>query len=91
MKSPPLQTLPPQPFYQIQTKFRDEVRPRFGVISVHVSFIMKDAYSFHILKSLYKRLTTECIASIAISLLVLVFRTSVQYWLIQALLVVVLS
>ncbi|HJT51168.1 MAG TPA: proline--tRNA ligase, partial [Nitrosospira sp.] len=33
-------------FYQIQTKFRDEVRPRFGVMRAR-EFIMKDAYSFH--------------------------------------------
>ncbi len=34
-------------FYQIQTKFRDEVRPRFGVMRAR-EFLMKDAYSFHI-------------------------------------------
>ena len=34
-------------FYQIQTKFRDETRPRFGVLRAR-EFIMKDAYSFHI-------------------------------------------
>ncbi|RHX80576.1 proline--tRNA ligase [Leptospira yasudae] len=33
--------------YQIQTKFRDEIRPRFGVIRSR-EFVMKDAYSFHI-------------------------------------------
>jgi prolyl-tRNA synthetase len=32
--------------YQIQTKFRDEVRPRFGVMRAR-EFLMKDAYSFH--------------------------------------------
>jgi prolyl-tRNA synthetase len=37
----------PVNFYQIQTKFRDEVRPRFGVMRGR-EFIMKDAYSFHI-------------------------------------------
>ena len=37
----------PLNFYQIQTKFRDEVRPRFGVMRSR-EFIMKDAYSFHI-------------------------------------------
>lgn len=37
----------PVNFYQIQTKFRDEIRPRFGVIRSR-EFIMKDAYSFHI-------------------------------------------
>jgi len=36
----------PVTFYQIQTKFRDEIRPRFGVIRAR-EFIMKDAYSFH--------------------------------------------
>lgn len=34
-------------FYQIQTKFRDEIRPRFGIMRAR-EFIMKDAYSFHI-------------------------------------------
>ena len=34
-------------YYQIQTKFRDEVRPRFGVMRAR-EFLMKDAYSFHI-------------------------------------------
>lgn len=37
----------PANFYQIQTKFRDEVRPRFGVMRAR-EFIMKDAYSFGI-------------------------------------------
>lgn len=37
----------PLNFFQIQTKFRDEVRPRFGVMRSR-EFIMKDAYSFHI-------------------------------------------
>jgi prolyl-tRNA synthetase len=36
----------PLSFYQIQTKFRDEIRPRFGVMRAR-EFIMKDAYSFH--------------------------------------------
>lgn len=40
-------------FYQIQTKFRDEIRPRFGVMRAR-EFLMKDAYSFH--------LTPECLA-----------------------------
>lgn len=35
--------------YQIQTKFRDEIRPRFGIIRAR-EFVMKDAYSFHISK-----------------------------------------
>ena len=33
-------------YYQIQTKFRDEIRPRFGVMRAR-EFLMKDAYSFH--------------------------------------------
>ncbi len=36
----------PVNYYQIQTKFRDETRPRFGVLRAR-EFIMKDAYSFH--------------------------------------------
>jgi prolyl-tRNA synthetase len=42
----------PVNFYQINTKFRDEIRPRFGVMRAR-EFIMKDAYSFH--------LTPECL------------------------------
>ncbi len=42
----------PVNFYQIQTKFRDEVRPRFGVMRAR-EFLMKDSYSFH--------LTQECL------------------------------
>jgi len=46
-------------FYQIQTKFRDEIRPRFGVMRAR-EFIMKDAYSFHIddasLQQTYERM-----------------------------------
>lgn len=37
----------PANFYQIQTKFRDEIRPRFGVMRSR-EFVMKDGYSFHI-------------------------------------------
>ena len=37
----------PANFYQIQTKFRDEIRPRFGVMRAR-EFLMKDAYSFHL-------------------------------------------
>ena len=40
----------PVNFYQIQTKFRDEIRPRFGVMRSR-EFIMKDAYSFHLDKA----------------------------------------
>ncbi len=36
----------PVNFYQVQTKFRDEIRPRFGVMRAR-EFMMKDAYSFH--------------------------------------------
>lgn len=36
----------PLNFYQVQTKFRDEIRPRFGVMRAR-EFLMKDAYSFH--------------------------------------------
>jgi len=42
----------PLNLYQIQTKFRDEVRPRFGIMRGR-EFVMKDAYSFH--------LTPECL------------------------------
>ena len=42
----------PITFYQIQTKFRDEIRPRFGVMRAR-EFLMKDAYSFH--------LSTDCL------------------------------
>ncbi len=44
----------PVNFYQIQTKFRDEIRPRFGVMRAR-EFLMKDAYSFH--------LTADCLAT----------------------------
>ena len=37
----------PITYYQVQTKFRDEIRPRFGVMRSR-EFIMKDAYSFHL-------------------------------------------
>ena len=37
----------PVNFYQITTKFRDEIRPRFGVMRAR-EFLMKDAYSFHV-------------------------------------------
>ncbi|MFC4701881.1 proline--tRNA ligase [Glaciecola siphonariae] len=49
----------PLNLYQIQTKFRDEVRPRFGIMRSR-EFIMKDAYSFHIdgesLEQTYQRM-----------------------------------
>jgi len=40
----------PVNYYQIQTKFRDEIRPRFGIMRAR-EFLMKDAYSFHIDKT----------------------------------------
>ncbi|HEU4708443.1 MAG TPA: proline--tRNA ligase, partial [Methylophilaceae bacterium] len=40
----------PLNFYQIQIKFRDEIRPRFGVMRAR-EFVMKDAYSFHTSKA----------------------------------------
>jgi prolyl-tRNA synthetase len=49
----------PVNFYQIQTKFRDEIRPRFGVMRAR-EFLMKDAYSFHAnencLRETYKKM-----------------------------------
>jgi prolyl-tRNA synthetase len=46
-------------FYQIQTKFRDEIRPRFGVMRAR-EFLMKDGYSFHLdsdsLQQTYERM-----------------------------------
>ena len=59
----------PVNFYQVQTKFRDEIRPRFGVMRAR-EFLMKDAYSFHLtddslvaeyenMKSAYTRIFTR--------------------------------
>ncbi|WP_426416535.1 proline--tRNA ligase [Aestuariirhabdus sp. LZHN29] len=49
----------PASFYQVQTKFRDEIRPRFGLMRAR-EFIMKDAYSFHVdqasLQETYERM-----------------------------------
>jgi prolyl-tRNA synthetase len=49
----------PVNYYQINTKFRDEIRPRFGVMRAR-EFVMKDAYSFHLdqasLDSTYERM-----------------------------------
>ena len=51
----------PANFYQIQTKFRDEIRPRFGIMRAR-EFLMKDAYSFHLtdesLQETYKEMFT---------------------------------
>jgi prolyl-tRNA synthetase len=60
----------PKCFYQIQTKFRDEIRPRFGLMRAK-EFIMKDAYSFdstddgaqqsyHRMYEAYKRIFQRC-------------------------------
>jgi prolyl-tRNA synthetase len=60
----------PVTLYQIQTKFRDEVRPRFGIIRSR-EFLMKDAYSFDmdekglqesymLMKETYKKIFTRC-------------------------------
>ena len=60
----------PVTFYQIQTKFRDELRPRSGVIRSR-EFLMKDAYSFHdsdksleetyqAMKEAYKKIFARC-------------------------------
>ncbi|MBV5273148.1 MAG: proline--tRNA ligase [Lamprocystis purpurea] len=60
----------PVNFYQIQTKFRDEIRPRFGVMRAR-EFLMKDAYSFHaddaslaatyaVMHAAYARIFTRC-------------------------------
>ena len=60
----------PVNFYQIQTKFRDEIRPRFGVMRAR-EFLMKDAYSFHVdqdslqqtydlMHATYSRIFTRC-------------------------------
>ncbi|MDJ0739142.1 MAG: proline--tRNA ligase [Gammaproteobacteria bacterium] len=57
-------------FYQVQTKFRDEIRPRFGVMRAR-EFLMKDAYSFHVdqdslqqtydrMHDTYSRIFTRC-------------------------------
>jgi prolyl-tRNA synthetase len=51
----------PVNYYQIQTKFRDEIRPRFGLMRAR-EFVMKDAYSFHLdqasLESTYRDMAT---------------------------------
>ena len=46
----------PATYYQIQTKFRDEPRPRFGLMRAR-EFIMKDGYSFHLDPDSYTHLT----------------------------------
>ncbi|MCP5497601.1 MAG: proline--tRNA ligase [Leptospiraceae bacterium] len=60
----------PKNVYQIHTKFRDEIRPRFGVIRCR-EFLMKDAYSFHVdensldetyqlMRKTYRKIFTRC-------------------------------
>ncbi len=49
----------PQMLYHIQWKFRDEIRPRFGVMRCR-EFFMKDAYSFDLDDEAAKNLTTKC-------------------------------
>jgi prolyl-tRNA synthetase len=49
----------PVNFYQIQTKFRDEIRPRFGVMRAR-EFLMKDAYSFHLDDEAWSASTATC-------------------------------
>jgi len=49
----------PVNLYQIQTKFRDEIRPRFGLMRGR-EFIMKDAYSFNLDRSEERRVGKEC-------------------------------
>jgi len=46
-------------FYQIQFKFRDEIRPRFGVMRAR-EFLMKDAYSFHVDEPSLARAIAPC-------------------------------
>ena len=48
----------PVNFYQIQTKFRDEIRPRFGAMRAR-EFTMKDAYSFHLDEDSLKEIWNE--------------------------------
>ncbi|MEE4361601.1 MAG: proline--tRNA ligase [Pseudomonadales bacterium] len=48
----------PLNLYQVQTKFRDEIRPRFGVMRAR-EFIMKDAYSFHVDEACLERTYRE--------------------------------
>ena len=68
----------PITFFQIQGKFRDEIRPRFGVMRAR-EFTMKDAYSFHVDQaSLALRLTMICMTLIRASLPVWVW-ISVRY------------
>jgi prolyl-tRNA synthetase len=53
-------------FYQIQTKFRDEIRPRFGVMRGR-EFLMKDGYSFHTRSPIWSANTATCTTPTAAS------------------------
>lgn len=55
----------PLNLYQIQTKFRDEVRPRFGIMRGR-EFTMKDAYSFHLEDSCLEKRIKSCLRRTAI-------------------------
>ncbi len=76
----------PANFYQIQTKFRDERRPRFGVMRTR-EFCMKDAYSFHIDGESLQQTYDLMYQTYSAIFLVRVW-FSALYWLIQAVLVV---
>lgn len=52
----------PANFYQIQTKFRDELRPRFGIMRAR-EFLMKDAYSFHLTDASLQKTYEEMFAT----------------------------
>jgi prolyl-tRNA synthetase len=52
----------PANFYQIQTKFRDEIRPRFGIMRAR-EFLMKDAYSFHLTEDCLQKTYDEMYAT----------------------------
>ena len=62
----------PVNFYQIQTKFRDEIRPRFGVMRAR-EFLMKDAYSFHMALGVTEVIADPAHRAIPATLLVLAF------------------
>ena len=65
----------PVNLYQIQTKFRDEIRPRFGLMRGR-EFIMKDAYSFHASKRIFARPTAPWTRPTAASLNVVAWMPS---------------
>ena len=79
----------PLNLYQIQTKFRDEVRPRFGVMRSR-EFIMKDAYSFDISEDGMRKATLQCMMPI-VGFLIDLGSTIEQYSQIQVRLVAVIG